>query len=199
MSEYTCPDCGRAYKTQRGLMQHIGNKHGPDDANPEEFQRLGHRTLEPPVESSIREEGVGLAPVLAPPEEAPDLEAEARRQLQDLGKALGLDVLARQVGDLTNRVNQLNRELAQGAAPTQAPGGFDLTKLGITEDTVKMGVKMITEAIFKGPADEDEVLVRAIVEENKKRKRVNMAEKVRLIMDTIDSGGDVFVKEPDDK
>jgi len=173
-NKYVCEVCGKEYKVRRHYDAHI-QKHVPQS---------GVIPEENPVDS----------PVSSP---LASVEDEAVAQLKLLREALGVDELEQSVKRLSAQLSQVNREIVEGAIPGQG-GGIDLTKYGVTPETIQTGLKMVMDAIFDGnkSVDPDEQLVRIIVNENKARKAANMAEKVKLVMDAIDKGDSLYVGEP---
>ena len=218
-NKYVCEVCGKEYKVRRHYDAHI-QKHvdqyaedaatpavklqsiatpagvdGPPEGDKEVMS--GASPASPGAGASEVFQSMGNSGSYAP--EAPDIpdEGEAVAQLKLLREALGVDELEQSVKRLSAQLSQVNREIVEGAIPGQG-GGIDLTKYGVTPETIQTGLKMVMDAIFDGnkSVDPDEQLVRIIVNENKARKAANMAEKVKLVMDAIDKGDSLYVGEP---
>ena len=205
-----CPVCGREYQTLRGLGNHLKNVH-PDSEAAARFrggsaggdaaQGAGQAaTPQPsqadpapaPVSAGSGEDhpGSGHNPVGSS-------EKEAQEQLNTLAQALGIDRLVEAVKQQQAQIAQLTRaqgEILQGAAPGH-PGGIDLTKYGITPETIQRGVQMVMQALMDGGGGEDEELVKAIVAEEKQRKAVLMRAKVKMVYDAINNDLPLYAGE----
>ena len=200
---YYCEQCGHRHK----LDSKIGREHWTEEAR--DGFPVGAAAA-PAPEAPRGEDQGGPAPA-APAAEAPGEaapgggghpvaggEGEAQEQLRLLAEALGIDKLTQMVKAQQIQIAQLTRhqgEILQGAAPTT--GGLDLTKYGITTETLQSGVKWVVNEIFKGGGggDDDEQMIRAIWQEEKARKALVMKEKIKAIYDAINNDLPLYAGE----
>jgi len=222
---YYCERCGRVHKEGSKIgVHHKPYRSLPEEeskVNPNEIRldpqlaQLNSPRAEPPLSGTSPEslmedkQNGGGEPETVRPEEttaqataalskpvsAPPQQAEAEAQLKLLAEALGIQKLSDTIKAQQAQINQLTRgqgEILAGAAPTSS---MDLTKYGITPETIQQGVKWVVQEVFKGGGDEDEQLARAIIAEQKARRALVIKDRVKLIYDAIDTGLPLYAGE----